>query len=113
MTTATNITKAHRRLAKRWALTQPNRPSPEAERAYAQGLADGQGQDPGSVLPAYFDDGSSIVVSAMSGGRDYVGGMPRKLTIVHEDADGKSVTRDYLSVTTKSGKTRSRARTTA
>lgn len=104
------ITRKHRTLARKWALSCPE--PTDAEEAYAQGLADAQASEgqPGSVLPAYFDNGESLVVSAMSGGRDYRDGMPRKLTLESQKPGEKPVVRDYLQVETKSGRTRSRPR---
>lgn len=49
-----------------------------------------------SVIPIEFDDGSRIFASAVSGGGDYVDGMPRQVRLVARDAEGHEMERQYL-----------------
>ncbi len=49
-----------------------------------------------SVLPMELDDGSSLYASAVSGGADYVDGMPRQVRLVARDAEGNEVEHQYL-----------------
>ena len=49
-----------------------------------------------SVLPMAFDDGTRIFASAISGGADYVDGMPRQVRLVLRDAEGNEIERRYL-----------------
>lgn len=50
----------------------------------------------GSVLPLESDDGTRIFASAISGGADYVDGMPRQVRLVVRDAKGNETERQYL-----------------
>lgn len=49
-----------------------------------------------SVLPMELDDGSRLYASAVSGGADYVDGMPRQVRLVARDAEGNEVERQYV-----------------
>lgn len=49
-----------------------------------------------SVLPLELDDGTRIFASAISGGADYVDGMPRQVSLVARDAEGYETERQYV-----------------
>lgn len=49
-----------------------------------------------SVLPMDLDDGSRLYASAVSGGADYVDGMPRQVRLVVRDAEGNEIERQYI-----------------
>ncbi len=56
-----------------------------------------------SVLPIDLDDGSRLYASAVSGGADYVDGMPRQVRLVARDAKGNEVERQYVQTTPQLG----------
>ncbi len=53
-----------------------------------------------SVIPMDLDDGSRLYASAVSGGADYVDGMPRQVRLVARDAEGNEVERQYVQTPT-------------
>ena len=55
----------------------------------------GAGQPPG-VLPLYIDDGEIIFCSAISGGANYVDGMPAELVLTRQLPDGTRIHRRYV-----------------
>lgn len=49
-----------------------------------------------SVIPMDLDDGSRLYASVVSGGADYVDGMPRQVRLVARHAEGNEVERQYV-----------------
>jgi len=52
-----------------------------------------------SVLPAYMDDGSSIVIDSIAGGKRSTDGVPDELTLCLTDGDGNERREEYKSNT--------------
>lgn len=69
--------------------------APNAAKA-VEGWDGDQGAGSESVIPMDLDDGSRLYASAVSGGADYVDGMPRQVRLVYRDAEGNEVERHYL-----------------